>query len=96
MAVPIILTVAAHTVSKVVTSPNTWRLIGTTVLLLVGTGFVLRTFLVEARETVASLWWVVVLIFLLLLAKIAVPIFIREREKTKREALRRRATNEGS
>lgn len=88
MAVPVVLAIAAHTVTKVATSPNTWRLIGTTVLVLIGTPFVLKAFLGEAAKTLVSLWWVVALIFLLGLAKISVPIFIKEREETKREALR--------
>lgn len=94
MAVLIILAVAAHTVTRVATSPSTWRLIGTTALVLIGTPFVLKVFLSEARETVVSLWWIVALIFFLFLAKIAVPIFIKEREETKRKALRRRPLND--
>lgn len=88
MAVPVILAVVAQAVQKVATSPNTWRLIGTTMLVLIGTPFVLKAFLGEARETVESLWWVVVLIFFLGFARIFVPIFIKEREKTKRKTLR--------
>lgn len=90
MAVPIILAVAATTVTRIATSPSTWRLIGTTALVLIGTPFLLKVFLKEARDTVMGLWWIIALIFLLALVRITVPIFIKEREETKRELFRQR------
>lgn len=94
MAVPIILAVAAHTITKVATSPSTWRLIFTVALIIIGSPFVLKAFFKEARDTVWSLWWVVALIFLLGLARISIPIFIREREETKRMLLRQKQKND--
>lgn len=86
MPIPLV-PVLGHVVIRVVTSPKTWQVLGTAAVIIFGGSFVLKTFMEQAVATISALWWVVGLIVILLIARIALPVYIQERGKTQRAQL---------
>lgn len=86
MPVPLVA-VLSQVAVRVVMSPQTWQVLGIVAVVTFGGSFVLKTFTEQAVTTISALWWVVGLIFILLISRIALPIYIQERAKTKRAQL---------
>lgn len=86
MPVPVVA-ILGQVAIRFLTSPQTWQTIGAVALVFIGAGFSMKLFLGEAAATIAKLWWVIVLILLFLLGRIALPIYITERARTRRTQL---------
>ena len=93
MPLPLIA-VLGQVAVRVVTSPQTWQVLGAAAILVFGGSFVLKTFMEQAVATITALWWVVGLIVILLLARIALPVYIQERGKTQRVQLSEKRDND--
>ncbi|VVT16226.1 hypothetical protein RV134_270360 [Roseovarius sp. EC-HK134] len=86
MPVPL-FAVLSQVAVRVVTSPQIWQVLGIAAVVTFGGSFVLETFFEEVVATISALWWVVGLIVILLISRIALPIYIQERAKTQRAQL---------
>ena len=69
-------------------------MLGAAAILVFGGSFVLKTFMEQAVATITALWWVVGLIVILLIARIALPVYIQERGKTQRVQLSEKRDND--
>lgn len=86
MPVPLVA-VLSQVAVRLVTSPQTWQVLGTAAVVIFGGSFMLKTFMEQAVTTISALWWVVGLIIILLISRIALPVYIQERAKTQRAQL---------
>jgi hypothetical protein len=87
MAFPLIPIAAAvaHGTAHVLTKPWPWVFVG---LWVVASKFDFGVFKSEVQDTLWSLWWVVALIIVGLIANSAIKLYISEWGQSKRAAMR--------
>lgn len=86
MAAPVlpVFAILAQGAGQALSKPWPWAIVG---LWFISANFSLRVFSEEFRNTIWSLWWVVVLIIIGFIANSSLKVYFSERGKTQRHQI---------